>query len=290
MKKNYFKIIALAVSLLIVTIGCKKEIIDVTEVTLDKSNLTLTVGETANLTATVLPKDATNKNVNWTSSDDAVATVAEGKITAKAIGTATITVTTEDKNHTATCAVTVISSEPEKEWIEINGLKWAKCNVAAPGTFASKPEDAGMFYQWNSKIGWSSTDPLTSSTGGTTWEGFTSEGDSWDASNDPCPTGWRVPTIAEQESLISSGSDWAPLNGVNGRFFGNDTQKLFLPAAGYRSSYNGTLTYVRYNGYYWNSESKDEDDAYYMGFSSGPVFTNSYHRNNGFSVRCVLAE
>ena len=42
----------------------------------------------------------------------------------------------------------------------INGVKWATCNVDAPGTFAAAPESAGMFYQWNRKIGWSATDPM----------------------------------------------------------------------------------------------------------------------------------
>ena len=41
------------------------------------------------------------------------------------------------------------------EGVIINGVKWATRNVATLGTFAAKPEDAGMFYQWGHKIGWS---------------------------------------------------------------------------------------------------------------------------------------
>jgi uncharacterized protein YjdB len=82
----------------------------VSGVSLDESSLLLTaVGQTSQLTATVNPSGATNKNVTWSSSDEAVATVDnDGLVTAKAAGTATITVETEESGFTAACAVTVI--------------------------------------------------------------------------------------------------------------------------------------------------------------------------------------
>ena len=87
--------------------------IHVTSVSLDKTSLELTEGETAQLTATVKPDNATNKNVTWSSSAPNVATVdSSGKVTAVAPGTATITVTTADGGFTATCAVTVRSDIP----------------------------------------------------------------------------------------------------------------------------------------------------------------------------------
>ena len=91
------------------TATCAVEVItSVTGVTLNKTTLKLTKGASETLTATVVPGDAYNKNVTWTSSDPAVATVdASGKVTGVAKGTATITVTTEDGGHTATCAVEV---------------------------------------------------------------------------------------------------------------------------------------------------------------------------------------
>ncbi len=82
--------------------------ISVTGVSLDKSELSLSEGDKATLTATVTPADATNQNVTWTSDNTAVATVSDaGLVTAVAVGTANITVTTEDGAYTATCAVTV---------------------------------------------------------------------------------------------------------------------------------------------------------------------------------------
>jgi len=87
--------------------------VSVTGVTLDQATLTLTVGGSAQLTATVSPENATNKNVTWSSSNASVATVdSTGKVTAVAPGTATITVTTVDGNKTASCAVTVTAALP----------------------------------------------------------------------------------------------------------------------------------------------------------------------------------
>jgi hypothetical protein len=82
--------------------------IAVTEVSLNKNETSLTVGKTEQLTATVSPNNATNKNVAWKSSRPEIAEVSQtGLITAKSSGTATITVTTEDGNKTAECEVTV---------------------------------------------------------------------------------------------------------------------------------------------------------------------------------------
>ena len=74
-------------------------------ITLDKTTLSLSVGETAQLTATVKPDDATDKTVTWSSSDESVAKVDNGKVAALKSGKATITAKCGDK--TAECAVTV---------------------------------------------------------------------------------------------------------------------------------------------------------------------------------------
>ena len=81
--------------------------VSVTGVTLTPASLSLFTGDTATLTATVQPSDATNQNVTWSSDKPEVATVENGVVTAKAAGTATITVTTADGNYTATCTVKV---------------------------------------------------------------------------------------------------------------------------------------------------------------------------------------
>jgi len=88
--------------------------VSVTGVTLDQETLTLTAGgDTGTLTATVAPANATNKNVTWTSDDESIATVADGVVTPVIVGTADITVTTEDGEFTATCLVTVEAAPVE---------------------------------------------------------------------------------------------------------------------------------------------------------------------------------
>ena len=81
-------------------------IIPVTSITLNKTSLTLEKGSYEVLTATVSPQNATNKEVKWTSSDDAVASVDNGVVTAHKAGDATITASVAD--FSATCKVSVI--------------------------------------------------------------------------------------------------------------------------------------------------------------------------------------
>ena len=89
------------------TVSIPATTVGVTGVTLDVTELALEVPATATLTATVAPEEATDKTVVWASDNEAVATVAEGVVTAVAEGTATITVTTVDGGFKATCIVTV---------------------------------------------------------------------------------------------------------------------------------------------------------------------------------------
>lgn len=89
--------------------GTKTESISVEGITLDRTTLTLQEGGSYTLTATITPSDATNKLITWTSDNEDVATVSNGRITAKSSGTARITATTSDGEHTATCEVTVVA-------------------------------------------------------------------------------------------------------------------------------------------------------------------------------------
>ena len=82
---------------------------------------TIEEGKTVSLTASITPKNATNKKVTWSSSDNNVATVSDtGVVTAVKAGTATITVTTDDGEYTATCAVTVTKAPPVQAVISGN--------------------------------------------------------------------------------------------------------------------------------------------------------------------------
>ena len=80
----------------------------VTGISLDQTNATIKAGETLSLMATIKPENATNKGVSWTSSDESVAVVdANGNVTGKKEGTATITAKTADGGKTASCKITV---------------------------------------------------------------------------------------------------------------------------------------------------------------------------------------
>lgn len=82
--------------------------IPVTSVTLTPESAELYVGETTQLTANVMPTDAADKSVTWSSSDSSVAMVdANGLVTAKKAGEATITCTTTDGSYTDTALITV---------------------------------------------------------------------------------------------------------------------------------------------------------------------------------------
>lgn len=86
--------------------------IAVKSITLDQNEITLTEGESITLIATLLPNDATNVYMEWTSSDPSVASVDSGSVTALAAGNATVTVTSHN-GKTAVCSVTVIEKQPD---------------------------------------------------------------------------------------------------------------------------------------------------------------------------------
>ena len=86
----------------------------VTGVVLDKTSLSLTVGGTATLTATLTPADATDQAVTWSSSNTRVATVSGGTVTAVAEGSATITATAAS-GAKATCAISVEARKPSSQ-------------------------------------------------------------------------------------------------------------------------------------------------------------------------------
>ena len=114
----------------------------VTGVTLDKTELTLALGETATLVATVAPEDAVDKSLVWESNGKAVSVDSLGVIKADTVGSATITVTTVDGGYKATCKVTV--PEPINADVKVEKL-W---EVAIPNTVANSNDNCrvGMGY------------------------------------------------------------------------------------------------------------------------------------------------
>ncbi|MBQ1374873.1 MAG: Ig-like domain-containing protein [Clostridia bacterium] len=130
--------------------------IAVTSVTLDKTKLSLPVGNSEYLSPTLSPSSATDKTVSWQSSNPAVATVsADGKVTAVSKGSATITVKAKDgSNKTAECKVTVTAA------VHVTGVKLDKTTMTLPfngsGTLTAtvSPSNAS-----NKLVTWKSSNP-----------------------------------------------------------------------------------------------------------------------------------
>jgi len=122
---NFFYYLLVSTLLATVSISCNDNS-SVTDIKLDKNELYLAIGSTATLTANLFPYSASDK-MNWSTSNsnvvvvesnDKVVTVTKGILTAKALGTATITVTTKKGKYTAECTITVINPEPELVLVE----------------------------------------------------------------------------------------------------------------------------------------------------------------------------
>lgn len=124
----------------------------VTKVELSQSALTLDVGESETLTATITPENATNKNVTWSSDNQNVATVENGKVTAVGAGSATIKATVDGKS--AECSVTVNAAAAVP--VESVSLNKTELTLTEGGgetlTATITPTDAA-----NQKVTWSSS-------------------------------------------------------------------------------------------------------------------------------------
>ena len=145
------------------TAGAKSDVCNVTVnpkavtgITLDKSTLEISVNGSAVLTPTVEPSDATNKTVIWSSSEETVATVANGIVTGVSAGTATITAKTEDGNFEKTCEVTVKANTIAVTGVTLSpsGTKTVALNETVTFTAIVAPSTAT-----NKNVTWESSDP-----------------------------------------------------------------------------------------------------------------------------------
>ena len=127
-------------------------VVPVESVSLDNTEQTFyTIGSTLSLTATVLPADATDKSLEWSSDNTDVATVNEnGAVTVVGNGTATITVTTRDQGKTASCVITVAqwvtSISLDKSWLSI--LIYDEATLSVTGILPYNANDKS--YTWSS--------------------------------------------------------------------------------------------------------------------------------------------
>ena len=130
------------------------ETIAVEQITLSATSLSLKLGDSRALTATVIPSDATDSQVTWSSSNPSVATVSDqGEVTAVRAGNCTITATAGGKS--ATCTVTVSTQEIPVERITLSSTSLSlKEGDSHRLTATVTPSDAT-----DSQVTWSSSDP-----------------------------------------------------------------------------------------------------------------------------------
>lgn len=227
-------------------------------------------------------------------------------------GNATITVTARDNYLDERSGNIIISVDGEsvsvgidqREYIgmEIGGTIWALSNVDTFGTFATAPDEMGMFYQFNNPEAYSNENKLPLGWNSSTDFATTD----WLPENDPCPKGWRIPTATELLTLYNDSDIWWRYanpddNRVNGYFMGPEGSGetatiedpegcIFLPAAGYRNYTNGQLGMLNGGGYYWSSTQQEPErsGATYMycnheGYSAVTQSVKTY----ALSLRCV---
>ena len=275
----------------------------VTSVTLDKTSLTLQIGDKETLLVTsVSPDNAADKTVVWTSSDENVAMVnSSGLVAALSKGECEIRATANDGSGVyASCSVTVKEQFGPVDLGLSSGLKWANFNLGA-----NAPEEYGDYYAWGetetkSNYNWSTYkwcngayDSLTkynnSSSFGTV-DNKTVLNPEDDVVHVNLGGRWRMPTDAEWTELMTECTrTWTTENGVNGRrVTGPNGNSIFLPAAGIR--YDADLCGPGSYGKYWSSSlgtmgapgyawSVYLDSDYYGRFDD--------YRCYGFSVRPV---
>jgi uncharacterized protein (TIGR02145 family) len=223
-------------------------------------------------------------------------------VTAKAVGTATITVKTNDGAKTATCSV-VVGDKISAEYVDLglpSGLKWATCNLGA-----SSPEEYGDYYAWGetetkTDYSWTTykwyngslntlTKYNTSSSYGTV-DNITVLEEADDVAHIKLGGKWRMPTDEDWAELISQCTWlWTTMSDVKGSLVtGKNGNSIFLPAAGWRSGMS--LSNAGDRGHYWSSSLDGPYSycAFFMYFYIGNIDRSAERRCYGISVRPVI--
>ncbi len=283
----------------------------VTSISLSETNLALELDAYKKLGATILPDNATNTNVVWSSSNENVATVSSsGMVEATGIGSCTITcAATDGSGVSATCTVNVDLHECVDLGLPSRTL-WATYNIGA-----DKPEDYGDYFAWGETTGykngktnfdWStykwckgSNTTLTKYCNDSCYgnNGFMDTLTELEPEDDAAyvnwGSGWRMPSLEQLSELINSSyttTTWTTQNGIYGRKITStiNGNSLFLPAAGYRDDWS--LYCPGSGGFYWlrTLEPGYPPCARILYFTSEGIFTTSpFDRYYGHCVRPV---
>ena len=275
-------------------------LVAVNSVELNKTQLELEIGDYVQLIATIIPDDATDQVVIWSSSDSLIASI-DNNGNVKAIKTGKATIQAKVGDIVASCFVSV----RPKDSVDLGlSVFWAKSNLCSNG-FETAPEKYGDYYSWGEtepkEVYWwenykwcdgsmnSLTKYNTDSSKGVVDNIIVLE-DADDAAHVILGGDWRMPTEEEMRELVNNcNCKWTTLNGVNGELFTSNINgnTLFLPASGGYGANVGVL------GTYWDSSlyTKFPENGGAMGFASdGAIGVGGSRRNEGLTIRAVIKE
>ncbi len=223
----------------------------IVSIDLNETSLELDLGQTYRLEESLTPWYAENREVSWESSDETVATVEYGEVTAVNGGTCTITCRATDGSGVyAECEVTVHGHN----YVDLglpSGTLWAECNIGA-----ENPSEYGDYFAWGEK------EPRTS---------FSSEqynnvdvteltGD-LDAATYNWGEEWQIPNDGQFNELFNEAYTtytWTTHAGINGYKITSKSNgnSIFLPNGGF---YNPALSSAGYSAFYWSRTFKPDD-------------------------------
>jgi len=264
------------------------DVVPVTGITIDQgATAEVEEGNTITLTATVQPDNATDKTVTWGSSNDAIATVANGVVTGVTPGEAVITAKAGDK--TATCTVTVNSAIPAYEAVDLGlSVKWANKNLGA-----EFPENTGDYYAWGEtepkqEFSWYNYKWYDGSaiTKYNLTDGLSTLLPEDDAANAALGGQWRLPLDEEFKELVTQCTwiqegDGTVVKGPNGN-------TIYIPFTGYMDNEVRDAN----QGFYWTTTLSIEVyySLYYTGSGYSSYQVGWLSKCFGMAVRPVYGE
>ena len=258
---------------------------------------------------------------DWTAISSAPEWCSVSDGSAIGVGKFTITVSESTDYKYRTAEVKVVAGQLERTVLvqhvgtKIGDIVWANANVDDPDTFGRNCEVRGKLYQWNQKIGFPSYSADDHGDPDTIVPGYTggavdSHSETWTEENDPCPDGWRVPTMAELKALIGENGQnfyfdyWKTMGmSVAGVYAGIDKETIkaeckkghlngaiFIPQAG-RINRDTCKQDNWWNVMLWSCENVGQTwdmHGVWLDGEQGYNFEDWHGSMEALSVRCVL--
>ena len=280
---------------------CKVTVLQlVTGIKLSQSSLSMLRDIPQQLTATVLPSDASNTEVRWSSSNTNIATVnQQGWVTAKTQGNCVIYCQAIDDSGVKVECQVKVSNYPQYVDLGLpSGTLWATLNIGA-----NNPWEAGDYFAWGEKepnkasYDWSTyslcNGTYYSMTKYNASDGKTELDPVDDAASVIWGVDWQMPSSTQRVELMDTryvNLEWTTQNGVYGLKVKSkkNGNYIFLPVGGYRSG--SELLYTD-GGNYWSRSVNTINSIYYTAsahhFNSSNNYGQTWLRSNGLNIRPV---